>query len=106
MSTVRRTPDSILIPKETSLVRDSNLNVNHFSDKKTGEYDKCHMYDLSGMMNKIRGPFSSAITQRPSELNLTACTGTDIPEAETWEFDTTEGIFSIVNDVSAVKSIH
>ena len=60
------------------------------------------MYDLSGMMNKIRGPYSSAINQRPSGLNLTACAG---PEAETWEFDTTEGIFSIVNDVSAVKSI-
>ena len=63
------------------------------------------MYDLSGMMNKIRGPYSSAINQRPSGLKLIPCRGPNIPEAETWEFDTTEGIFSIVNDVSAVKSI-
>ena len=78
--------------------------MNHFSDNKTGEYDKCQMYDLSGMNNKIRGPFSSAINQRPSKLDLIPCAGKDVPEAEAWEFDTTEGIFSIVNDVSAEHS--
>ena len=57
------------------------------------------------MNNKIRGPFSSAINQRPSKLELIPCVSQDIPQAETWEFDTTERIFSIVNDVSAVKSI-
>ena len=78
--------------------------MNHFSDDKTG-YDKCQMYDLSGMNNKIRGSFSSAINQRPTDLKLIPCTGPDIPEAETWEFDQTEGIFSIVNDVSDAKNI-
>ena len=79
--------------------------MNHFSNNKTGEYDKCQMYDLSGMNNKIRGSFSSAINQRPSGLALIPCRGPNIPEAETWEFDTKEGIFSIVNDVSAVRSM-
>merc|ERR1719507_125041 len=67
-------------------------------DELTGEYDKCHMYDLSGMVNKIRGPFRNALNQRPSGLAQVSCGQPGIPEAETWEFDQTEGIFSIVND--------
>ena len=79
--------------------------MNHFSNNKTGEYDKCQMYDLTDMNNKIRGSFSSAIKQRPSGLKLIPCVGPNITEAEAWEFDQTEGIFSIVNDVSAVRSM-
>lgn len=61
------------------------------------DFDKCHRYDLSKL--RIPSDFNIAFAQR-SKMNLStiSCEQKGVPEAESWMYDDTEGITSIVND--------
>ena len=68
------------------------------------KYDSCHMYDIS-KIDSIDPNFEVAIGNRPSGLKEISCQQPGIPDSERWEYDTTEGINSIVNDVSIKSKI-
>lgn len=62
------------------------------------------MYDLSQMGNRVPDNFEVALQQRQSlNLDIVSCEQPGIPEAQSWEYDQTEKITSIVNDVSPPK---
>lgn len=71
-----------------------------FAIPKEGDtYDSCHMYDLSQMGNRVPDNFEVALQQRQSlNLDIVSCEQPGIPEAQSWEYDQTEKITSIVND--------
>eukprot|EP00095_Tigriopus_kingsejongensis_P005178 maker-scaffold237_size242172-snap-gene-1.35 protein:Tk05178 transcript:maker-scaffold237_size242172-snap-gene-1.35-mRNA-1 annotation:"sugar transporter" len=62
-------------------------------------YDSCHMYDMKSLGGKISDNFAVAMQQRKSlNLDIISCEQSGIPEAQSWEYDQTEQITSIVND--------
>ena len=67
-----------------------------YSDAEKAEYEKCQMYDIS-KLGKISGDFATALANRPDNLQKIACSG---PEGARYAYDTTEGLDTIVNQVS------
>ena len=68
------------------------------SDEEAKEFAKCEMYDLSGM--SLSSSFEAAYSNRKVEtMNKVSCESTGLPLIDQYQFDTTEGISSIVTDV-------
>ena len=62
------------------------------------KYESCLQYDLSGV-GSISSNFDSAMSQRPQSLPKISCEKPGVAMSDSWEYDTTEGIRSIVTDV-------
>ena len=82
------------------LVKNCNIYSNSdFSDSEAKEFAKCEMYDLTGM--SINSNFDVAFSKRNLDtMTKVTCASTGLPLIDQFEFDRTEGISSIVTDVS------
>ncbi len=70
-------------------------------DETKGDYDSCRMYDLNDYPGRISRNFERALEARKGyNLGIVSCEQPEIPEQESWQYDQSEGIKSIVNDVS------
>lgn len=60
------------------------------------------MYDLSSLT--ISGNFETALNARPKNLETIACSAGSAPENERFQYDTSDGLDTIVNQVSSLIS--
>jgi len=64
------------------------------------DYEKCLMYDLSSLT--ISGNFETALNARPKNLATIACSAGSAPENERFQYDTSDGLDTIVNQWNLV----
>ena len=71
-----------------------------FFRNEDGDFEKCLRYDLKDL--RIPRDFNIALAQREkiSTIPKISCERSGLPEAQSWMYDDSEGITSIVNDVS------
>ena len=60
------------------------------------------MYDLSSLT--ISGNFETALNARPKNLATMSCSAGSAPENERFQYDTSDGLDTIVNQVSSLIS--
>ena len=60
------------------------------------------MYDLSSLT--ISGNFETALNARPKNLATISCSAGSAPENERFQYDTSDGLDTIVNQVSSLVS--
>ena len=60
------------------------------------------MYDLSSLT--ISGNFETALNARPKNLATISCSAGSAPENERFQYDTSDGLDTIVNQVSSLFS--
>ena len=60
------------------------------------------MYDLSSLT--ISGNFETALNARPKNLDTISCSAGSAPENERFQYDTSDGLDTIVNQVSSLIS--
>ena len=68
-------------------------------DDIKNEFDSCHMFDLDALP-RISNNFDTALAERKRySLAKISCERSGVPEEFSWEYDQSEGIKSIVNNV-------
>jgi len=65
------------------------------------DYEKCLMYDLRSL-GTIGGNFETALNNRPKNLATIACSDGSAPENERFQYDTSDGLDTIVNQWNLV----
>ncbi len=60
------------------------------------------MYDLRSL-GTIGGNFETALNNRPKNLATIACSDGSAPENERFQYDTSDGLDTIVNQVSDIN---
>ena len=70
-----------------------------YSKAEDGKFETCERYDLSGL--RIPTNYQAAMNSRPQSLSKIPCDASGVDLKNAWMYDTSEKIFSIVNDVSS-----
>ena len=74
------------------------MNLINFRRKADGSLDSCHVYDIAHVAAGT--DFEQAFASRGGDLKQIKCEDTSAPENERFQYDHTEGLDTIVNNVS------
>ena len=74
------------------------MNLINFRRKSDGSFDSCHVYDIAHIAAGT--DFDQAMASRGGDLKQIKCEDTSAPENARFQYDHSEGLDTIVNNVS------
>ena len=80
------------------------MNLIHFRRKSDGSFDSCHVYDIAHIAAGT--DFDQAMASRGGDLKQIKCEDTSAPENTRFQYDHSEGLDTIVNNVSCCFCVH
>ena len=76
----------------------------YFRRKSDGSFDSCHVYDIAHIAAGT--DFDQAMASRGGDLKQIKCEDTSAPENARFQYDHSEGLDTIVNNVSCCICAH
>ena len=80
------------------------MNLINFLRKSDGSFDSCHVYDIAHIAAGT--DFDQAMASRGGDLKQIKCEDTSAPENARFQYDHSEGLDTIVNNVSCRICVH